>query len=646
MSHYFSRRPWREYGLLPASSSSAEPLFLSPSNSPSPDDFQFQEKPPAPSMSGSSSYPACRLPKRYTRLLIATLISGVVLLSLEFDVLSSSVFSNRRRDDDLTISFPSVQDRPPPDDTSGLPPLYHAYREYEDSLSEKHLVEQNTTTGSEDGHGRYIFFANHAHTCGWGNVLQEMLFSALLADKAGLGYVWDDYTWDPNVIDYSYFNGKKITARKPISTLLSGHVLGIGSSSDSGAPRAISSRTYEGVCPLDERVYIDRETVKEYMTSLGYHAGIVDEGDGTEVMNAWLKVLRTEKYRNARCIEVRRNTYHVFDMWLFGSSRVHSLWEHISRSPVLTNWGWSPLIHRAFLKNVQFFAADDDVRSRTPLPRKLWDLLWSSSSTLSAAYTSTSSPKIPSPSDLPSHITHPFASLPILVLHIRRGDYEEHCKNLAEWSASYMGFNSFPQHRVRDRFDVPQIVDPAVSNSTLAAEEEAGTENNVPPDIDDIRRRSYSDPSTVASMDERKEIYARHCYPSPQQIVRRVRQVVRDYSQAQVTPSWWTGNDSKRQTGMGLNKIYIMTNGDSEWAEEVKRALGQDFPALGFVWEGISTSRDLILGWEEKPVVQALDMYVASRAELFVGNGFSSLTANIVMLRMKMGFDTVQTRFW
>ena len=91
--------------------------------------------------------------------------------------------------------------------------------------------------------------------------------------------------------------------------------LGIGSSSDSGAPRAISSRIYERVCPLDERVYIDRETVKEHMTSLGYHAGIVDEGDGTEVMNAWLKVLRTEKYRNARCIEVRRDTYHVFDMW-------------------------------------------------------------------------------------------------------------------------------------------------------------------------------------------------------------------------------------------------------------------------------------------------------------------------------------------
>jgi hypothetical protein len=36
------------------------------------------------------------------------------------------------------------------------------------------------------------------------------------------------------------------------------------------------------------------------------------------------------------------------------------------------------------------------------------------------------------------------------------------------------------------------------------------------------------------------------------------------------------------------------------------------------VW---STSRDLSLSWEQKPISQALDMYVAQRAQAFVGNG-------------------------
>jgi hypothetical protein len=180
-------------------------------------------------------------------------------------------------------------------------------------------------------------------------------------------------------------------------------------------------------------------------------------------------------------------------------------------------------------------------------------------------------------------------------------------------------------------------------------------------------------------------VYAKHCFPDPNQIVKRVREVVRDYeaftlerAEREKEEKKGLGRESdggedgsdgvedghgehqRRAPGKlvgrdSLKKIYIMTNGNPAWLAEVKQALMEDAASgsaqgqddkFEWVWEGISTSRDLQLGWEEKPVAQALDMSVAQRAELFVGNGFSSLTSNIVMLRMKMGFDPVQTRFW
>ena len=67
----------------------------------------------------------------------------------------------------------------------------------------------------------------------------------------------------------------------------------------------------------------------------------------------------------------------------------------------------------------------------------------------------------------------------------------------------------------------------------------------------------------------------------------------------------------------GLRKVYIMTNGKGSWLAELRAAL-----LNGGQWE-VSTSRDLSLSWEQKPISQALDMYVAQRAQAFVGNGVS-----------------------
>ncbi|KAF8799240.1 hypothetical protein BYT27DRAFT_7218062 [Phlegmacium glaucopus] len=112
-----------------------------------------------------------------------------------------------------------------------------------------------------------------------------------------------------------------------------------------------------------------------------------------------------------------------------------------------------------------------------------------------------------------------------------------------------------------------------------------------------------------------------------------------------------------------------MTNGDKELLQELKQALmddeerskmpngetnGWDFE---WMWEGVSTSCDLDLGWEEKLVSQALDMYTRPKVRIVCWQWevkglviqtfwFSSLTTNIVMLRTKDGRNPLQVRFW
>lgn len=108
-----------------------------------------------------------------------------------------------------------------------------------------------------------------------------------------------------------------------------------------------------------------------------------------------------------------------------------------------------------------------------------------------------------------------------------------------------------------------------------------------------------------------------------------------------------------------------MTNGDKAWLDDLKEALMRIKR-----WDSVTSSRDLQLGWEVKPVAQAMDMLVGQRADVFIGNGvghlfsiaalcvrfgfvltivglqFSSLTSNIVMFRMLRELPPEDTRFW
>lgn len=174
----------------------------------------------------------------------------------------------------------------------------------------------------------------------------------------------------------------------------------------------------------------------------------------------------------------------------------------------------------------------------------------------------------------------PYPVIPgLLALHIRRGDYEEHCKNMAGWGSTWTGLNQIE-----------------------------GLE----------RRRPHQNGGDEEGY---WEAFSKTCFPTISEIVEKVREARTDVP--------------------GLNRVFIMTNAPASWIEELKAALEQDGS-----WDALIGSRDLVLGWEQSYVKQAVDMLIGQRADVFIGNGFSSMTGNVVLLRVAKGLTHPRTRFW
>jgi len=166
----------------------------------------------------------------------------------------------------------------------------------------------------------------------------------------------------------------------------------------------------------------------------------------------------------------------------------------------------------------------------------------------------------------------------LLALHIRRGDYIEHCEHLTNWSVRFMGFNEFP--------GLPDKFTPVAYPSD-----------------------GYDDRYGYDLSPEQRAFYRAHCFPEIEQIVSRVREV----------------RASLLRTTK-LTRVYVLTNGRPEWLQELKDALQEDARRERLnEWKHIGTSRDLRLTREQKHNSQALDMAVAQRAEVFIGNGVRPL---------------------
>ena len=214
------------------------------------------------------------------------------------------------------------------------------------------------------------------------------------------------------------------------------------------------------------------------------------------------------------------------------------IWPELSASPILTHFGWSPLVELAFDTNRDMFLPSLSIEPYlTSLP-----------------YTTNADR---------------YAVIPgLMALHLRRGDFAGHCEHLAGYPAEYNAFSSFPD--LPDPFVPPRGPDP----------------------------------------DENRAAFRAHCYPTLEQIVQRVRELRRTHA------------------ARGLRKLYIMTNADEGFVRELREALWRDQD-----WQMISSSRDLVLNWEQRHVAQAVDMLVGQRAQVFVGNGVRARPSLVVLLQ-------------
>jgi hypothetical protein len=213
-----------------------------------------------------------------------------------------------------------------------------------------------------------------------------------------------------------------------------------------------------------------------------------------------------------------------------GSERLLDVMPGFFESPIVKEFRWSPLIEDILHQNLAQFAPDN----------------------------------LPHPSG-----NDPYPIIEgLLVMHIRRGDFERHCKGLAGRNMSFTAFNQI--EGIIDRFTVPP----------------RGLKGHL--------------------TNEGMRAYQRACYPTMHDIVRRVGEIA-------------------SESGGRLKNIYIMTNGKREWIHRLQEAL----VAAGH-WDSIASSRDLELNDEQRYVAQAGDMLIGQRADVFIGNGVRQFTKNVV----------------
>ncbi|KAJ3575873.1 hypothetical protein NP233_g813 [Leucocoprinus birnbaumii] len=198
----------------------------------------------------------------------------------------------------------------------------------------------------------------------------------------------------------------------------------------------------------------------------------------------------------------------------------------------------------------------------------------------------------------------------MLAIHIRRGDFKEACLDLATWNATFYSWNLLPF--LPDNFIRPP----------------GG--------------------SWGKNTDEDVAFYMERCLPDFDGIVKKIADSRNAYVNA-------------RRSGerRNLDTLYILTNDDSEWLHQLKDAL------RGEGWSLIVTSKDLILHAEGVDTNMAVDMDIARRAAVFIGNGvgdlgprtarpvrqlintqWSSFTSNIVHRRLVDGKEPISIRFY
>lgn len=231
-----------------------------------------------------------------------------------------------------------------------------------------------------------------------------------LAYKSKRAYVFRDHVWSVDHYPWRSLMYLLSRPRTPLNALMSGPSAGGFWDPDDNAPRSISERWFNTVCPKSERRIIYTGDVKP---AIYWESGDV-------IFKHWERLLTDAP---ERCIEVRPSSRgrdiapQIFDFWLWTSTRVLTLWDEYKASPVSRLLGPSAIVKAAVHKNEYLFQ----------------------------------------PSHLPTFPARdPFERM--LAIHLRRGDYKAHCLHLARWNSTYHSWNQLPF--LPDRFVHPEGYEP------------------------------------------------------------------------------------------------------------------------------------------------------------------------------------------
>lgn len=357
--------------------------------------------------------------------------------------------------------------------------------------------------------------------------------NAHLSYVAGRTYVFQDFVWKAEYYPWPESKMYENPPRTPLNALISGPAAGGAWDPEDPAPRAVSENWFEVVCPWAERTKINTRDVKPAV----WHA------PGDEVLAHWAKALRDSP---ASCLEIVGASWEedmfsqVFDLWIFGSTRILSLWDEFSKSPVSRLLGTSPIVKSAVDANEYLFLP------RGPRP----------------AYPITQDP---------------FERM--MAMHVRRGDFGEACYRLAYHNATFYSWNLLPI--LPDTFNVP--------------------------------------PELVWNTTAYTQTYLDRCLADAPAIAKKARDSRDAYVEA--------GNSTEKYKRT-LDVMYLLTNAKGEWLDMLKGLLRKDG------WHTIVTSADLELDVEQTDVNMAVDMDIARKAAVFIGNGVSVLILLLLLITL------------
>ncbi|KAJ7765296.1 hypothetical protein B0H16DRAFT_1525113 [Mycena metata] len=489
------------------------------------------------------------------KLLLLVLVALVVLAGFSYKIMTTRTYLR------------PVMYTPSPHTLALGHPTFEDIREYE-----RNLPQHRTPGLFTKYHPRYLFFPWEAWGTGWNNVFQEQLLNTHLAYLANRGYVFVDYiARDHPPFPDELPNGTRHMLHIPMNALTSGPTGG-GSWGEGANPAVsppVSQNWWDVACPPEKIVEV-------HMAETTQELGITESTTGEKRLMLWAEKLRNIE---AECVSVLGGT--PFDYVFILTETVVSMWSSYGDSPTLKQYAWSALITRAIARNFPLFSSDPQV------PPAL-------SPTLSRITTTPGAGSVAAPYPLNAFTPLRADAPPIrglLGIHLRRGDYEAHCKSLAEWGLGYNTWNNFGEPRVRATGLFPPL-----------------------PDYLSLRDN-----------ETRADAVLRHCWPTAEAIVERVRSV---------------RAEAAERDGQQLRAVHMATNGETGWVADMAGRLRADR------WELVSSSLDMQLAPDEFAVSQAVDMGVLVAAETFIGVGFSSLSSNVVQLRLAGGRHANTSRLW